>query len=519
MTRFVVPAATLVAAVLVGCDPGAAVDPCDVNPAACDTADSGSGPADTDSVGPSDPNDPAVPRSDPNYPTILSSDPQVILFDDFAACDEVPGSLWRVTGDWACGDLEDADAGPLSCPTGGRCLATNPNGRYANGLTWDATWAELGPLDLSDLGEPMLELRVWSMTEGDEFDGWHVSASANGGASFQVVESVVPAYHLTIGRRPAWGGDDRAKGWHTRVVDLRDYQGAADARVRINFRSDLSVRFDGVYLDQVTLRDASIVPITLPQPHTLPPSVLGEAYSTVVVRAGGSSAVRWERVSGTNDDWMSLDPVTGELSGVPADVNEGPGTITLRATDTSNPTNTAQATYDFEVTGIVFEDGFEDCPGGWSLQGDWQCGSPNSGPGSAYRGTGVLATILGGNYNNGRPWATNHATSPSFNIPERGAELSFYLWWRVEGASWDGFNLQVSADGGPFQILQTSLPYNATVQGQSAWNGTATTNQVWRRVTADLSPYAGQQVRLRYAMFTDGSVTFEGAYIDEIVVE
>jgi MYXO-CTERM domain-containing protein len=67
---------------------------------------------------------------------------------------------------------------------------------------------------------------------------------------------------------------------------------------------------------------------------------------------------------------------------------------------------------------------------------------------------------------------------------------------------YDLAQVQVSADGGPFDLLKL---YSTNSFGQ-------------RRAEIGLSPYIGSNIRLRFSVLTDGSITEEGWDIDDIEV-
>lgn len=72
---------------------------------------------------------------------------------------------------------------------------------------------------------------------------------------------------------------------------------------------------------------------------------------------------------------------------------------------------------------------FESCPEGWTLHGDWQCGTPTSGPSSAHSGTGVLATKLAGDYSSSQTYAACTADSPDIDLTTAVApKLQFWAW-------------------------------------------------------------------------------------------
>jgi bacillopeptidase F (M6 metalloprotease family) len=99
---------------------------------------------------------------------------------------------------------------------------------------------------------------MWVYTEGGSYDGVNLKVSANGGA-YTLVTGVVPAYDLTVQSEPAWGGDDSAQGWKYFTADLSAYAGD-QIRLRFAFRSDSSIQKPGVYIDDISLGEASVIP-------------------------------------------------------------------------------------------------------------------------------------------------------------------------------------------------------------------------------------------------------------------
>ena len=62
-----------------------------------------------------------------------------------------------------------------------------------------------------------------------------------------------------------------------------------------------------------------------------------------------------------------------------------------------------------------------------------------------------------------------------------------------------------------------SIPYIANINSYPAWTGLGFMQ--WVEVEVDLSSYVGQQIQIAFAMSTDGSVTYAGAYVDRVVIE
>ena len=165
---------------------------------------------------------------------------------------------------------------------------------------------------------------------------------------------------------------------------------------------------------------------------------------------------------------------------------------------------------------VPWADSLEACDG-WRLAGDWACDRPTAGP-AATEGARVLATNPRGAYANDRTFDTNTAISPPLRVPPTGATLSFDLWWDIEEAPYDGAQLAISGNGGPWQTAPTSIPYTGPVDGRPAWSDNASAAG-WRRVDVDLGPWAGQRIQLRFALASDDSVTRPGLAIDRLRVE
>lgn len=93
---------------------------------------------------------------------------------------------------------------------------------------------------------------------------------------------------------------------------------------------------------------------------------------------------------------------------------------------------------------ILFED-FETGAPGWTASPGFQIGIPTSGPGFAYAGSNVAATILNGNYSNSMTYSL---TSGTVALPSTASSitLSFYEYHYTE-SNYDYSYVQVSTDG------------------------------------------------------------------------
>ncbi len=110
------------------------------------------------------------------------------------------------------------------------------------------------------------------------------------------------------------------------------------------------------------------------------------------------------------------------------------------------------------------------------------------------------------------------------------SELSFWTVYDIEdedgtGLAWDGGVVELSTNGTNWQRLELDLGYPTTwrassdacsyATGSPAFSGL---NLTWVRYAADLSPWAGLTVSVRWNFSTDGAVTREGWYIDDIEI-
>ena len=128
--------------------------------------------------------------------------------------------------------------------------------------------------------------------------------------------------------------------------------------------------------------------------------------------------------------------------------------------------------------------------------------------------------------------------SPEITIPAgaTGPRLTFDHWVATE-ASFDGGNVKISVNGGPWQLVKAAdfiyNPYNTTLAtaaqgntnplaGQPAFSGSdgGSVNGSWGRSIVNLAPYASasDKVKLRFEMGNDGCGGNVGWYLDDVMV-
>jgi len=432
---------------------------------------------------------------------------------------------WKFGGDWECGT--PTNVGPESAYIGNGVIATQIDGLYQVNQTYATTVADSPTINLTGATTPMLSFWAWDHTEGGSFDGWNLKISTNNGQSFTQVTTVTPAYDLNIAGQPAWGGDHSTDGWRNFSADLSAYIGQS-VILRYAFRSDGATVRPGVYIDEVVVAEPVQIPLYVATPSPLEDIYSGMAYAFPITKIGGSNGVAWSiKPGGQNANWLSIDSATGVLNGTPSSSEVGPVSVTVHVEEPSLPSNFAEKTFTFNVKSNAYYTSFEGtCPNGWTLTGDWECGVPVPippmmlGPATAYIGTQCLATKLASLYSNLQTYNGTTATSPDIDLTNSPSSLlTFRMWMDTEGSTYDGVNLKVSTDGGQSYTIVggVSPTYNLTVAGQSAWGGHQS-GLGWQLFQADLSPYGGQKIRLRFAFQTDSSGVFPGIYIDDFFI-
>lgn len=435
--------------------------------------------------------------------------------EDFEVC---PNG-WTFGGDWECGG--PTDVGPPAAHNGWNVLATKIGGVYSVNQSYTTTVADSPPIVLTGATNPLLSFWAWEHTEGGTFDGWNLKISTNGGQDFTQITTVTPAYPLTIGGQQAWGGNHSAEGWRNFHADLTSFVGQTII-LRFAFRSDSAAVYPGVYLDDLFVTEPLQSPVYVTT-DSFPTLYAGLPLSLPMQKSGGTAGAVWSIVpGGVNDDWLDIDPATGELSGTPTLADVGPVSVTVRIQESLFPSNYDDKTLAGNVNYAAYYTSFEGaCPAGWTLTGTWECGVPtNVGPPSAFLGSQCLATGIAGNYLPFQTYSTATATSPDIDLSSSPfPKLTFRMWVDTE-TGYDGFNLKVSNDGGMnWNVVTTVLPpYPQTVQGEPAWSGQLA-NLQWQAVQANLAAYSGQVVKLRLSFQSDFGENLAGVYVDDFLVQ
>lgn len=221
---------------------------------------------------------------------------------------------------------------------------------------------------------------------------------------------------------------------------------------------------------------------------------------------------------------------------IPAVVTNGSGIYTFVSVWEGNHTLAVSATgfgryeeqivvaagsvvFDVELAPIqtaLFED-FESDDGGFSASGSWQWGTDSTA--GAASGTQVWGTVIGGDY--GQDEVNWTLDSPPINLAVDldSAQLEFAHWYDTEGG-FDGGQVQISVDGGSFQLVTPDGNYpDSDVDGLGNQPGYTGSSAGWETTNFDLGAFIGHSIIVRWRFGTDFSVNdHRGWYIDDVKI-
>ncbi|MEL6988766.1 MAG: M14 family zinc carboxypeptidase, partial [Bacteroidota bacterium] len=120
------------------------------------------------------------------------------------------------------------------------------------------------------------------------------------------------------------------------------------------------------------------------------------------------------------------------------------------------------------------------------------------------------ACITDSRYGNSNNSTNNRITTSSIDLT--GTEkpvLSFHAKWSLENGN-DYTRVQVSTNGGGSWTSLSGI-HTVNIQGGPGY----TANQPWIQDVIDLSSYIGQQIQIRFTLFTSNSIPGDGFYLDD----
>ena len=155
---------------------------------------------------------------------------------------------------------------------------------------------------------------------------------------------------------------------------------------------------------------------------------------------------------------------------------------------------------------VVYSQDFEASDGGYTHSGNndcWQWGTPTAWPFSAASGSKCWGTNLAGNY---ADYASLYLYSDWIDLSSFPAGTPVTLKWK------QAYSIETGFDNALCSFLVSPDQY--------VWSNNYTgPNYGWTEFSADISSAAGKQFRLVWNLSTDGSVTYPGLFIDDVIVE
>lgn len=382
-----------------------------------------------------------------------------------------------------------------------------------------------------------------------------VAAADNGGAGVDVAfNAVTGASGYNIYRAP--GNCDSNPDLDYRLVGHTSTTNFTDTRVIGGYEYSYTVRADnGEREGPVSSCDSasavtstaacSLIP-DFDQDSVVADDATGDSCSIDLEWAAGSSNcpqgpdVRYN-VHRSTDPFFTPETgnlVAGDVSGATAftDVNVMPETTyyyVVRAEDSTDPNDGNQSAGTRTVKATSVGDGsapgtFTDDPDSvsfMSVADPWSVSDDRASTGTlSYRSAPDDASEY-------TPNTCAHVTTPDIELAGGGSPvLSFDAFYDIE-PDWDGVVVEISTNGGsswsiltpdggyPGDFSQTGNPpinicgYPAS---QGAYNGD--TGGGFDAESVDLSAFAGQTVRVRWAFSTDPGAQFEGFYLDNVAI-
>ncbi len=185
--------------------------------------------------------------------------------------------------------------------------------------------------------------------------------------------------------------------------------------------------------------------------------------------------------------------------------------VTLDAANVTAPDISLAVAVEILVFSTDFEGPSSD---GWTTTGTWGTIADGA-DGTTY----AMTDSPSGSYGHGLDIACTMTLGVDLTELDEG-ELTYRAKWNIE-SNWDGCRVQVSLAGGAWATLDTPHTFPGSGQGEQIsgeeyYEGSQAT---WITETIDLAPWLTEtNVRFRFVLTTDGSVSYDGFTFDEFVI-
>lgn len=143
----------------------------------------------------------------------------------------------------------------------------------------------------------------------------------------------------------------------------------------------------------------------------------------------------------------------------------------------------------------------------------------------AFEGAAIVPIVPADAYSGQFMWWSNRGDESDSRLTRTfdltgvdRATLTFRLWYLIENL-WDYGYVMVSTDGGAtWTPLDTARTTSENPHDNAYGPGYTGTSAGWVTESVDLTPYAGQQIHLRFEYITDAAVTQPGMLIDDVSI-
>ncbi len=142
-----------------------------------------------------------------------------------------------------------------------------------------------------------------------------------------------------------------------------------------------------------------------------------------------------------------------------------------------------------------------------------------------FTGTQQVSTIAATPHSGSFYWVSYPADESDMHLTRAfdltgldAATLTFWSWYDLE-EGWDYGYTAVSTDGGTsWTLLESTTTTTNNPQGNGFGPGYTGSSGGWVQETADLTPFAGREILLRFQVVTDDAVHLDGWAIDDIAI-
>jgi cysteine-rich repeat protein len=432
------------------------------------------------------------------------------FFEDFDDIVEPQGWSFSYPFEWGTPE----DIGPSAAFSGSRCVGTSIGGAAPTSSDYASTYVDTPAIDLTGSTNPVFYF--WAYVDMDDYSGydenWRVEYSLNG-TNWTIITNMDPVYNDGSAYTMVEGADV----WAPYIANLQNIAGESTVYLRISAQFDHYGTYSGVYVDDMMVVEGEQIPVTITTASGLGSSVVGFPFNRTINVWGGSGDFTFS-FEGSHPAWLSIDSVTGIVSGTPQVGDIGSDAVTIKVLDNQNPLNMSEKIFSFDVFDAVYYEDFESgfLPTGWSIGGSiWEYGmASTNGPSACNSGSYCIGTDFSSDYPDNMDW-DNCITTSTIDLSTLSAASLTFRGWRETETNYDGGICEIESGGVWSDSSTHTPPYNEDNGSRMTWSGN---QSVWEDFAVDLDPYVGGPIRVRWCFYSDSSSVYSGWFIDDLTI-